>query len=134
MTGYFVCGLLRYVYVLHCTWLVNSAAHLWGSRPYDPQSNPSENGFVSVAAIGEGWHNWHHAYPFDYAASELGVSRQYNPTKLFIDVCMFLGLASKPKRALRVWKLREDKFKASGVTSKVVGPPLFERRVQKKVQ
>jgi stearoyl-CoA desaturase (delta-9 desaturase) len=25
----------RYCVNLHCTWLVNSAAHMWGNRPYD---------------------------------------------------------------------------------------------------
>ena len=80
--GFFVPGAVRYVWVLHCTWLVNSAAHLYGERPYDPNSNPSENPLVSIASCGEGWHNWHHKYPFDYAASELGVMRQYNPTKV----------------------------------------------------
>lgn len=26
---------LRYVYQLHATWMINSAAHLWGNKPYD---------------------------------------------------------------------------------------------------
>eukprot|EP00466_Bigelowiella_natans_P008709 jgi/Bigna1/50875/estExt_Genewise1.C_980064 len=108
-TGMWVAGALRYVVVLHFTWLVNSAAHLWGTRPYDPKSNPAENRWVSIAAIGEGWHNWHHAFPFDYAASELGISKQWNPTKLFLDVCMSLGLAWDPKRATGLWKLRQEK-------------------------
>merc|ERR1719230_1420202 len=47
MNGVMVPGVLRYVYVLHCTWLVNSAAHLWGERPYDPKSNPAENPLVA---------------------------------------------------------------------------------------
>lgn len=25
----------RYVWSLHVTWLVNSAAHIWGTQPYD---------------------------------------------------------------------------------------------------
>jgi len=25
----------RYVYTLHATWLVNSAAHIWGMKPFD---------------------------------------------------------------------------------------------------
>lgn len=29
-TSYFVGGLLRYFIILHSTWLVNSAAHIWG--------------------------------------------------------------------------------------------------------
>jgi len=65
-TAFFVAGGLRYVYVLHCTFLVNSAAHLYGDHPYDVMSYPSENPYVSFMAIGEGWHNWHHKYPFDY--------------------------------------------------------------------
>jgi len=108
--GFFVAGALRYIWVLHATWLVNSAAHLYGDHPYDEKSWPAENPMVSVAAIGEGWHNWHHKYPFDYAASEFGVSEQYNPTKMFIDTCVFLGLASNPKRATGAWnKLKSRK-------------------------
>jgi len=28
-------GVVRYVASLNCTWLVNSAAHIWGNHPYD---------------------------------------------------------------------------------------------------
>jgi stearoyl-CoA desaturase (delta-9 desaturase) len=101
--GYWVAGALRYVWVLHMTWFVNSAAHLWGNRPYDPDSNPAENLWVAIGAIGEGWHNWHHKYPYDYATSEHGVFHQYNPTKVFIDSMVFLGLAWDRKRALGAW-------------------------------
>lgn len=105
-----VAGCLRYVCVLHFTALVNSAAHLWGERPYDPKSNPAENSLVSFFAIGEGWHNWHHAFPYDYAASELGISSQYNPSKLFIDTCCALGLAGGRKRATSIWNKRKARF------------------------
>lgn len=30
-----VAGMFRYAVSLHGTWLVNSAAHMWGTRPYD---------------------------------------------------------------------------------------------------
>ena len=63
----------------------------------------TENPLVSLGALGEGWHNWHHKYPFDYAASEFGIERQFNPTKLFIDVCVKMGLASDCKRATGAW-------------------------------
>ncbi len=101
--GYWVAGALRYIFVLHCTWMVNSAAHFFGDHPYDPTSWPAENPLVALFAIGEGWHNWHHKYPFDYAASEFGITKQYNPTKLFIDICCFFGLASDCKRATGAW-------------------------------
>lgn len=110
--GYWVAGALRYIYVLHCTWLVNSAAHFFGDHPYDPISWPAENSMVAFFAIGEGWHNWHHKYPFDYAASEFGISKQYNPTKLFIDTMCFFGLASERKRGTGAWaKLKATRDK-----------------------
>ncbi|ENN77333.1 hypothetical protein YQE_06159, partial [Dendroctonus ponderosae] len=34
--------------------------------------NPVENRLVSFFAIGEGWHNYHHTFPWDYKAAEFG--------------------------------------------------------------
>jgi stearoyl-CoA desaturase (delta-9 desaturase) len=123
--AFHVAGGLRYVCVLHFTWLVNSAAHLYGDHPYDEKSWPAENPMVSLAAIGEGWHNWHHKYPFDYAASEFGITKQFNPTKLFIDFCIFVGLASEPKRATGAWhnlrKNREQLIYGDNKREKVTG-------------
>eukprot|EP00934_Nitzschia_sp_Nitz4_P008815 Nitzschia sp. Nitz4//scaffold42_size132992//92664//93769//NITZ4_003410-RA/size132992-augustus-gene-0.107-mRNA-1//1//CDS//3329551751//8805//frame0 len=116
--GFFVAGALRYCYVLHCTWLVNSAAHLYGDHPYDVTSYPAENPIVSFLAVGEGWHNWHHKYPFDYAASEYGVSAQFNPSKLFIDMCACVGLVWGRKRGTAAWKMgraRRDRDAAAGI-------------------
>lgn len=94
--SYLTCGILRYVLTLHDAWLVNSAAHLWGSRPYSKDINPAENWLVSLLAIGEGWHNYHHTFPYDYAASEWGPS--LNLTTCFIDFCAFLGLVYDRKQ------------------------------------
>jgi len=116
--GFFVAGALRYVVVLHFTWLVNSAAHLFGDHPYDVLSYPSENPFVSFCSVGEGWHNWHHKYPFDYAASEFGISSQFNPSKLFIDFMAKLGLVWDRKRGTAAWAMgraRRDRDRANGV-------------------
>ena len=116
--GFFVPGAFRYMWVLHCTWLVNSAAHLWGDRPYDPNSNPAENRLVAIASIGEGWHNWHHKYPFDYAASEYGVLTQFNPTKLVIDTSAALGLVTERKRATAMWKREKTRLAAAHAKAK----------------
>jgi stearoyl-CoA desaturase (delta-9 desaturase) len=35
LTAYLVCVSARYAITLNLTWLVNSAAHLWGHKPYD---------------------------------------------------------------------------------------------------
>ena len=101
-------GVLRYVFVLHCTWCVNSVAHMWGGHPYDEHAATAENGVVALLSIGEGWHNWHHAFPHDYAASELGVSAQFNPTKLFIDLMARLGQVWGRKRADTMWERRKE--------------------------
>jgi stearoyl-CoA desaturase (Delta-9 desaturase) len=56
-------GLARIFLVHHVTWSVNSVCHLWGGRPYRT-SDRSRNNFVfGVLALGEGWHNNHHAFP-----------------------------------------------------------------------
>ena len=107
--SFFVAGCLRYVLVLHNTWMVNSAAHIYGDHPYDKSINPAENKLVAFLSVGEGWHNWHHKFPYDYAASEFGISSQFNPTKLFIDICAFFGLAMNRKRALKVWETMKQK-------------------------
>ncbi|KAF0717217.1 Aste57867_2432 [Aphanomyces stellatus] len=107
VVGLLLPGFFRYVFVLHATWLVNSAAHFYGSKPYDPTMNPTENTIVSFFAMGEGWHNWHHVFPYDYAASEYGISTQWNPTKLFIDTMAKLGLVWDRKRALQSWEGRK---------------------------
>jgi len=136
--GFFVCGGLRYVSILHFTWLVNSAAHLYGDHPYDVLSYPAENPFVSFVAVGEGWHNWHHKYPFDYAASEFGISSQFNPSKLFIDVCAKLGMVWDRKRGTAAWAMgraRRDRDLANGVPLPKPAPRPWEIRVDaKKVQ
>jgi len=108
VASYFV-EVLRYVMVLHGTWLVNSAAHIYGDHPYDKTINPAENRFVAWCSIGEGWHNWHHKFPYDYAASEFGADRQMNPTKIFIDICAFLGVVTDRKRALNAWEMLKKK-------------------------
>ena len=53
---------VRMVYVLHVTWFVNSATHLWGYRNYDTSDNSRNLWWVGLLAWGEGWHNNHHAY------------------------------------------------------------------------
>ena len=105
---YFV-EVLRYIIVLHGTWMVNSLAHLYGSHPYDETINPAENAFVAFCSVGEGWHNWHHKFPYDSAASEFGSDKQYNPTKMFIDVCAYLGVVTDRKRALNAWNMLKKK-------------------------
>lgn len=108
-TALCVAGVLRYCCVLHCTWLINSAGHLFGDRPYNGDGNgtcwATENPILSFLALGEGWHNWHHKYPFDYAASEYGIWSQFNPSKAVIDGLAAMGWAWNLKRGTGAWEL-----------------------------
>lgn len=92
-----ICFIMRIVIQTHDTAFVNSAAHMFGDKPYNGRIASTENSFVSFGAIGEGYHNYHHVYPYDYAAGENG--NFFNPTKLFIDVMCLLGQAYDLKRA-----------------------------------
>ena len=54
---------LRVVFGLHCTWLVNSVTHLWGTRRFRTADDSKNSWWVALLTFGEGWHNNHHAYP-----------------------------------------------------------------------
>uniref|UniRef100_A0A1B0CEX9 Fatty acid desaturase domain-containing protein n=2 Tax=Lutzomyia longipalpis TaxID=7200 RepID=A0A1B0CEX9_LUTLO len=87
---------LRFCTTLNIAFFVNSAAHMWGQRPYDKNINPAENIGVAVAALGEGWHNYHHVFPWDYKTGELG-NYTLNPTTGFIDFFAKVGWAFERK-------------------------------------
>jgi stearoyl-CoA desaturase (Delta-9 desaturase) len=91
-TAFFVAALFRYTFILNVTWLVNSAAHKWGDKPYDKNIKPSENISVSIFALGEGFHNYHHTFPWDYKTAELGNNR-LNFTTNFINFFAKIGWA-----------------------------------------
>src|SRR5579864_2750856 len=54
---------LRTVVGLHCTWLVNSATHMWGDRRFLTTDSSRNSFWVAILTFGEGWHNNHHAHP-----------------------------------------------------------------------
>jgi stearoyl-CoA desaturase (delta-9 desaturase) len=54
---------LSTVLLWHCTFCVNSAAHLIGRRRYATTDTSRNSLFVAAITMGEGWHNNHHHYP-----------------------------------------------------------------------
>ncbi|KAK0399266.1 hypothetical protein QR680_002967 [Steinernema hermaphroditum] len=91
LVGLYTVALFRYCWTLHATWFINSAAHRFGYRPYDVNITPVESVWTTVAALGEGGHNYHHTFPQDYRASEWELSM--NITKMFIDAFAKIGWA-----------------------------------------
>ncbi|MEW6270051.1 MAG: acyl-CoA desaturase [Thermodesulfobacteriota bacterium] len=56
-------GLTRVFVVQHVTWSVNSIGHAFGSRRFDTPDDSRNNRLLGWLALGEGWHNNHHAFP-----------------------------------------------------------------------
>jgi stearoyl-CoA desaturase (delta-9 desaturase) len=54
---------LRTVVTLHCTWMVNSVTHMWGTRRFATRDDSTNNPLIAMVTFGEGWHNNHHAHP-----------------------------------------------------------------------
>jgi stearoyl-CoA desaturase (delta-9 desaturase) len=89
-------GLLRLVINHHLTFFINSLAHYWGRRPYTVQNSARDNDLIAVFTFGEGYHNFHHLFQWDYRN---GVRWwHYDPTKWWIAGFAALGLASGLKR------------------------------------
>ncbi len=63
LSGFVWGGLVRVFLVHHVTWSVNSACHLWGRRTFRSNDESRNNFVFGVLAMGEGWHNTHHAFP-----------------------------------------------------------------------
>ncbi|XP_034484868.1 acyl-CoA Delta(11) desaturase [Drosophila innubila] len=92
LNSFFVATMFRWCFQLNMTWLVNSAAHQFGGRPYDKHINPSQSPYVSAFTFGEGWHNYHHVFPWDYKTAEWG-KYTLNMTTAFIDFFAKIGWA-----------------------------------------
>jgi stearoyl-CoA desaturase (delta-9 desaturase) len=61
--GFLWGGLVRMFLVHHVTWSINSVCHLWGGQPYRTKDQSKNNVVFGILALGEGWHNNHHAFP-----------------------------------------------------------------------
>lgn len=84
-------GLVRVFLVHHVTWSVNSAGHLWGTRPFKSDDHSRNNLVLGVLALGEGWHNTHHAFP---TSARHGLRWwQVDASYYFIRLLALLGLA-----------------------------------------
>jgi len=91
-----IAGMLRLVVVQHFTFCINSLAHIWGSQPYARDTTSRDNWALSLITLGEGYHNYHHSFEWDYRNGP----RWYNwdPTKWLIWSLSKVRLASSLRR------------------------------------
>ena len=84
---------LRTVFVWHGTWLVNSAAHMWGYKNFETNEGSTNNWWVALVSYGEGWHNNHHAYL--HSAAHGLKWWEFDVTYLAIRTLSWMGLATR---------------------------------------
>jgi len=86
-------GIIRIGVVHHITWSVNSICHVWGTQPFRTHDHSKNNGIVGVLALGEGWHNNHHAFP---TSARHGLRWwEFDSSYIIIWVMEKLGMARK---------------------------------------
>ncbi|MCA9396826.1 MAG: fatty acid desaturase [Candidatus Omnitrophica bacterium] len=83
---------LRITVVHHATFCINSFAHMFGSRHFDPYSTARDSWVGAILTNGEGYHNYHHRFPSDYRN---GVKwYHWDPAKWLIKSLSYLGVTS----------------------------------------
>lgn len=94
--GMLLSGVLRLVVSHHVTFFINSLCHIWGTRPYTEENTARDNPVLAVLTWGEGYHNYHHIFQYDYRN---GVKWwQWDPTKWLILALSWVGLTRNLKR------------------------------------
>ena len=89
-------GVFRLVAVHHVTFFINSLAHIWGKQPYTEGNTAKDNGIIALFTFGEGYHNYHHIFEYDYRN---GIKWwQYDPTKWLIRGLSFMNLTWNLRR------------------------------------
>jgi len=94
--GFIWGGLVRVFLSSHITWSVNSVCHYIGGRMFTTTDKSRNNFIVGILALGEGWHNNHHAFP---ASAFHGMKWwQFDLTGLSIRFFEAIGLVKKVVR------------------------------------
>ncbi len=105
-------GLVRMFLVHHVTWSVNSVCHTWGSRPFATGDGSRNNVLCALLALGEGWHNNHHAFQ---GSARHGLRWwELDLSYLAIRTCASLGLARDVRAADVVHVARARQQRAAG--------------------
>ncbi len=88
--------LLRQFLLHHFTWFINSLAHYWGHQNYSTEHSAVDNYIISLLTFGEGYHNYHHTFAYDYRN---GIRwYHFDPTKWLIWTLSKFRLAKDLKK------------------------------------
>ena len=85
-------GFLRVTLVHHFTFFINSLCHFVGKRPFEPESTARDAWWVAFFTFGEGFHNFHHKFQWDYRN---GIRwYDFDPGKWAIKFLSYFGLTT----------------------------------------
>lgn len=107
------------VLLWHSTFLVNSAAHVFGRRRYETPDTSRNSLLLALVTGGEGWHNNHHHYP---ASARQGFFWwEIDPTWYGLRLLERLGIVRDlkvpPARVLRPAAEPHEAARRSGVAA-----------------
>ncbi len=101
-------GAVRMFLNHHVTWAVNSICHTYGNREFVTTDQSRNNLVIGLLAMGEGWHNNHHAFP---RSANHGMHWwQIDPSAYIIGALEKLGLI---KSVVRISEERRAKRRVS---------------------
>lgn len=93
--GLVIAGGLRIFLTQQSTFFINSLTHMYGKTTYSKNKTAKDSLIMAVLTHGEGYHNFHHQFQFDYRN---GIKwYHWDPTKWSIQLANFFGLAEKLK-------------------------------------
>ena len=120
--------LLRIVLTHHSTFLINSAAHRWGSQPYSDANSSRDNTLLAPLTFGEGYHNFHHMWQWDYRNAARWY--QWDPGKWLIAFFAWVGLARGLRRVpdtqIRRARLSMEAKRLAALLARSARPSLAE--------
>ena len=91
LTAMLWAGFVRVFLFHHVTWSINSVCHFYGRRRFDVEDQSTNVPLLGLLALGEGWHNNHHAFP---RSASHGLKRwEIDPSAAVIGLLEKLGLA-----------------------------------------
>tara|TARA_B100000900_G_scaffold139902_1_gene118552 strand:- start:2054 stop:3208 length:1155 start_codon:yes stop_codon:yes gene_type:complete len=102
---------LRITLVHHATFFINSLCHYVGGRTYDFTSTARDSWFVSLFTFGEGYHNYHHKFQWDYRNGIKWFA--FDPSKWIIKILSYVGITYDLKVAqdYLIWESKVNSLK-----------------------
>ena len=91
---------------------INSLCHYVGGRTYDFTSTARDSWFVSLFTFGEGYHNYHHKFQWDYRNGIKWFA--FDPSKWIIKALSYVGITYDLKVAQDhlIWESKINSLKA----------------------